>query len=72
MEITIGIVDSPRQLTVNTEETQEAVEAQVTEALAGSILNLTDDKGRRVMVPSTKIAFVEIGPADSRKVGFSS
>ena len=34
------------------------------------MLGLTDDKGRRFVVNSTKIAYVEIGVADSRRVGF--
>lgn len=72
MDITIGIVDNGRQLTLSVEATPEAVEKQVAEALSGSVLSLTDDKGRRVIVPSNRIAFVEIGPADSRRVGFVS
>jgi hypothetical protein len=34
------------------------------------VLGLTDDKGRRFLVNSAKIAYVEIGAADSRRVGF--
>ena len=33
---------------------------------------LTDDRGRTVLVPGGKIAYVEIGPASTRKVGFGS
>ena len=72
MEITIGIADSSRQLTLSTEESPESIEKQVAEALAGESLRLTDDKGRRVIVPTAKIAYIEIGPADSRRVGFGS
>lgn len=72
MDVTIGIAENGRQLSVSVDQTQEAIEKQVDAALAGTLLRLTDDKGRRVLVPSAKIAFVEIGPADSRKVGFSS
>lgn len=72
MEITIGIADSPRQLSVTTEQGQDEIEKLVTEAMGGEFLALTDDKGRRVIVPTPKIAFVEIGPADSRRVGFAS
>lgn len=72
MDITIGIAENGRQLLVSTDAAPESVEQQVTEALAGGVLSLTDDKGRRVIVPSDKIAFVEIGPADSRRVGFVS
>lgn len=71
MDITIGIADSPRQLTLSVEATQDAIEKQVTEALAGSALSLVDDKGRKVIVPTDKIAFVEIGAVDSRRVGFT-
>ena len=38
----------------------------------GTLLSLTDSRGRTVLVPSAKIAYVEIGPAASRKVGFGS
>ena len=72
MDITIGIAENGRQLTVSVDQTPEAVESLVDAALAGEMLRLTDDKGRRVLVPTSKIAFVEIGPADSRRVGFTA
>lgn len=72
MDITIGIAENGRQLTVSVDQSPEAVESLVDAALAGEMLRLTDDKGRRVLVPTAKIAFVEIGPADSRRVGFTS
>ena len=73
MEIKIGVADSPRELTVSTSDSPEQVEALVTEALQGTqgLLTLVDDKGRRYMVPAARVAYVEIGPADSRRVGFS-
>lgn len=71
VDITIGIADSPRQLTLSVDETQDNIEKRITEALAGATLSLTDDKGRKVIVPTGKIAFVEIGAADSRRVGFT-
>ncbi len=72
MDITIGIAENGRQLTLSVDQDQDAIEKQVTEALAGSVLTLADDKGRKFIVPTTKIAFVEIGAADSRRVGFAS
>ena len=33
-------------------------------------LALTDEKGRRFLVQTAKIAYVEIGAADVRRVGF--
>jgi hypothetical protein len=37
-----------------------------------SVLTLTDDKGRTVMVPGDKIAYVEVGVPTSGKVGFAN
>jgi len=72
VDITIGIAEHGRQLTLSVDQDQDAIEKQVTEALAGSVLALADDKGRKFIVPTAKIAFVEIGAADSRRVGFVS
>lgn len=73
MEIKIGVADSPRELTVSTADSPDQVEALVAEAMRNTqgVLTLVDDKGRRYMVPITRIAYVEIGPADSRRVGFA-
>lgn len=73
MEVKIGVADSPRELVVSSADSSEQVEALVTEALSGkqSLLSLADDKGRRYLVPAAKIAYVEIGPSDSRRVGFA-
>jgi hypothetical protein len=72
VEVKIGITDSPRELVFNTAQTPSEVEELVTGALGKSsdVLALTDDKGRRFVVSSSKIAYVEIGVADSRRVGF--
>ena len=65
VEIKVGVVDTPREITVESDETAEAIDK-------GTLLSLTDSRGRTVLVPSAKIAYVEIGPAASRKVGFGS
>ncbi|MFI9386165.1 DUF3107 domain-containing protein [Kutzneria sp. NPDC052558] len=73
MEIKIGVVESPRELLVNSDLSPDAVEALVADALDGkqSVLTLVDDKGRRFVVPASRISYVEIGASDSRKVGFA-
>jgi adenine C2-methylase RlmN of 23S rRNA A2503 and tRNA A37 len=73
VEVKIGVADSPRELTVSTADTPDEIEALVTEALrnAQGLLTLVDDRGRRYMVPTSRVAYIEIGPADSRRVGFS-
>ena len=72
MEVKIGITDSPRELVFSSAQTPEEVEELVDAALrAGSgLLSLTDEKGRRFLVQTAKIAYVEIGAADARRVGF--
>jgi hypothetical protein len=73
VEVKIGVADSPRELTVSTGDSPDAIEAMVTAALQNTqgLLTLTDDKGRRYLVPISRVAYIEIGPADSRRVGFS-
>ncbi|MCP9273882.1 DUF3107 domain-containing protein [Mycolicibacterium arenosum] len=72
MEVKIGIVDSPRELAFNSTQSPAEVEELITDALKGDsgVLALTDDKSRRFLVQTARIAYVEIGAADSRRVGF--
>lgn len=73
MEVKVGVADSPRELVVSSADSPEEVEAIVSEVLNGkeNLLTLVDDKGRRFLVPAAKVAYVEIGPSDSRRVGFA-
>ncbi|MHA6796521.1 DUF3107 domain-containing protein [Pseudonocardia bannensis] len=73
MEVKIGIAESPRELVVSSDQTPDEVEALVRDALKSDdgLLSLTDDKGRRYVVPSARISYIEIAPADVRKVGFA-
>ncbi|WP_156754699.1 DUF3107 domain-containing protein [Actinokineospora pegani] len=72
MEVKIGVSDTVRELVVTSSQTPEEVEGLVAAALKdqSGTLTLTDEKGRRYLVASAKIAYVEIGAADTRKVGF--
>lgn len=72
MEVKIGVTDSPRELAFNSAQMPSEVEALVTDALAkdSAVLALTDEKGRRFLVQTARIAYVEIGAADVRRVGF--
>ena len=73
MEVKIGVADSPRELVLSSTDSPDQMEALVTEALRNSagLLTLVDEKGKRYVIPSSKVAYVEIGPSDSRRVGFS-
>ena len=74
MEVKVGVADTGRELVLNSNQTPDEVEAQVAAALKDGTgqLVLLDDKGRRFVIPSARIAYVEIGGADTRKVGFAS
>lgn len=72
VEVKIGVTDSPRELSFNSAQTPTEVEKEINDALAedSGVLALTDEKGRRFLVQANKIAYVEIGAADVRRVGF--
>ena len=73
MEVKIGVQHSPRELVVDTDDTAEAVEKLVADAVAGEgVVTLTDTKCRKVIVPAAKIAYVEIGGGVAGTVGFRS
>jgi hypothetical protein len=73
MEIRIGVQHVNREVVLESNETLAAVQKSIVAALsAGSLLTLTDEKGRTVMVPSDKIAFIEIGAQTSGRVGFAT
>ncbi len=74
MEVRIGVQHATRELVIESAETTEAILATVTAAVTGevSVLALTDERGRQVVVPSDKLAYVEIGEPESRRVGFGS
>ncbi len=72
VEIKIGVTDSARELVFTSAQTPDEIEELVTAALVNGreVLSLKDEKGRRFLVQTSKISYVEIGVADSRRVGF--
>jgi hypothetical protein len=72
VEVKIGITDSPRELVLASTQTPAEVEELVSAALSegSGLLRLSDERGRRFLIHTTKIAYVEIGVADARRVGF--
>lgn len=74
MEVKIGIPSVPRELRVETPSTPEEVESALRAAVAAEagVLVLTDVNGGKVLVPADKIAYLEFGGSEPRRVGFSS
>ncbi|GGW32654.1 ATP-binding protein [Streptomyces lucensis JCM 4490] len=74
MEVKIGVQHAPREIVLESGQSVEEVERLVSEALAGKtqLLSLQDEKGRKVLVPTDRLAYVEIGEPTVRKVGFGT
>ncbi len=71
MEITIGVQNVARELVVETDQPSEKVAKDVLKAIeVGAPLDITDTKGRRVIVPASTLGYVELGGEEARKVGF--
>lgn len=73
VEVKIGIENTARELAVTSPDGADAVYEAVSAALGGTgVLELTDEKGSRILVPAAKISYVEVGTSESRRVGFGA
>jgi hypothetical protein len=74
VEVKIGVQFAPRELVLESGQTPEQVEKAVADALRADlgVLTLEDEKGRRVLVPADKLAYVEIAETETRRVGFGT
>jgi hypothetical protein len=74
VEVKIGVKGTPRELVVESESSAEEITASVAAALSSEngVFSLSDARGRQVLVPAEKLAYVEIGEAETRKVGFGA
>jgi hypothetical protein len=73
MEVKIGVIYSAKELSVELDGKADEVVATIEDALKGGapVIWLTDKKGRRVGVPSDKVAYIELAEEDTAKrVGF--
>ncbi|MGH9171944.1 MAG: DUF3107 domain-containing protein [Acidimicrobiales bacterium] len=77
MDVRIGIIHTPKELDIELAEgtDRDGVIADVDTALSQpeGVLRLVDKRGRQVLVPTARIAYVEVGAAeDGRRVGFGA
>jgi hypothetical protein len=73
VEVKIGIQSVPRELVLETNTSAEEVVAALEDAVAKrAVFTLLDHKGGRVLVPADKIAYVEFGGNEQRRVGFGN
>jgi hypothetical protein len=76
MEVKLGVTDNPKELEIDLDQSADEVTKTVEDALATGtrvVLWLTDSKGRRVGIPTDKLAYIEINEENPEKrVGFAS
>ncbi|AEH08407.1 MULTISPECIES: DUF3107 domain-containing protein [Protofrankia] len=74
MEVKIGIQNVGRELIIESGQSPDDVAQAVTDAIRSDLglLTLVDEKGRRVVIPIGKLAYVEIAESETRRVGFGA
>ena len=73
MEIFIGIRGNKNLLGFDVDMSENELIAKVNEALASDhgVLDLTDTKGQRTLVPAHALGYVQIASKTERRVGFA-
>jgi hypothetical protein len=74
VEVKIGVQYAARELVLESAQSADEVAKAVSDALKADlgVLTLVDEKGRRVLVPADKLAYVEIAESETRRVGFGA
>lgn len=73
MEVKVGIRQVAREVVLETKATAAEVEESLATALANSgVFTLTDEKGRKVLIPSGQVAYVDLGTEHARQIGFGA
>jgi uncharacterized protein DUF3107 len=72
VEVKIGVQFAPRELVLESAQSPAEIADAVAKAMgsADGVLTLIDEKGRQIIVPVSKLAYVEIDEQVPRKVGF--
>ena len=75
MDVRIGVQYSPKEIEVDLGDgvDGDSVQKEIEKVLSdgAGVLKLTDKKGRKVIVASSKVAYVEIGAeSGDRRMGF--
>jgi hypothetical protein len=73
VEIKIGIQSVPRELVIETRSSFEEVQRALATAVAdGGVFTLGDERSGRVLIPADKIAYLEVGGSEPRRIGFGN
>lgn len=73
MDIELGIRNVARTVTFSTDQSADEVNAVIAEAIAAKTpINLTDDKGRHIVVPADALGYAIVGSETKHAVGFGT
>ena len=74
MEVKVGVQYATRELVLESAQSAEEIEEAVAAAIRSEmgLLILVDEKGRRVLVPVNKLAYIEVAESEQRRVGFGA
>ena len=74
MEVRIGVKGAPRELVLDSNQSADEIQKVVDAALKDNspTVTLADEKGRRIVVATDKLAYIEIAESEGRKVGFGA
>jgi hypothetical protein len=74
VEVKIGVQYATRELVLESAQSPEEIEEAVAAAIRSEmgLLTLVDEKGRRVLVPVNKLAYIEVAESEQRRVGFGA
>ena len=74
MEVKIGVQYATRELVLESAQSPQEIEEAVATAIRSEmgLLSLQDEKGRKVLIPVSKLAYIEVAEPEQRRVGFGA
>lgn len=72
VEVRIGVQHVAREITFETTLSADEIIEAVRNARSGEVLELTDERGGRIIVPSSSIGYVTMGAERKTGVGFGA
>ncbi len=72
MEVRIGVRNIAREVAFESAQNPDTLRQEIMAALSGgeAVLNLIDERGRSILVPTEAVGYVEIGAPEKSRVGF--
>jgi Protein of unknown function (DUF3107) len=73
VEIKVGILNVNREVIIESTSTSAEVEKDFAKALKdGGLFSVTDERGRKVLIPAAQVGYLDLGQENARHVGFGS